>query len=303
MLKVIITQGLPASGKTTWAKGLIDKEPGRWKRINKDDLRALLDNSHWSRNNEQFILEVRDTLIKAALYSGFSVIVDDTNLAPKHELKIRELVKQHNAIRMGGARLHPAQVEIKDFTDITPEVCIERDLKRPNSVGSKVILDMYKQFLALKPKICEYDNKLRDCIICDIDGTLALFGDKNPYDRDFENDNLNIPIADIVKQYLDKVQIFFVSGRSDNHIDVTMKWLQDKFYGSAEKARQSKIGYQLLMRKTGDVRKDSVIKKEIYESYIKGLYNVLFVLDDRNQMVEMWRNLGLTCLQVAEGDF
>jgi hypothetical protein len=57
------------------------------------------------------------------------------------------------------------------------------------------------------------------------------------------------------------------------------------------------------MRKEGDVRKDAIVKGEIYEKNINGKYNVLFVLDDRNQMVEMWRGLGLTCLQVADGDF
>jgi len=57
------------------------------------------------------------------------------------------------------------------------------------------------------------------------------------------------------------------------------------------------------MRKTGDSRKDSIVKREIFEEHIKGKYRIQFVLDDRNQVVEMWRQLGLTCLQVAEGDF
>ena len=57
------------------------------------------------------------------------------------------------------------------------------------------------------------------------------------------------------------------------------------------------------MRPEGNNEKDSIIKKRIYEDHIKGKFNVEFVLDDRNQVVEMWRELGLTCLQVAEGDF
>jgi hypothetical protein len=64
------------------------------------------------------------------------------------------------------------------------------------------------------------------------------------------------------------------------------------------------IRYDLLfMRKTADSRPDTVIKREIYRSYIKDKYSVLFVLDDRTRIVNMWRNLGLTCLQVAPGDF
>jgi hypothetical protein len=57
------------------------------------------------------------------------------------------------------------------------------------------------------------------------------------------------------------------------------------------------------MRETGDRRKDSIIKKEIFDRHIRDVYNIEFVLDDRNQVVELWRSLGLTCLQVADGDF
>ena len=60
---------------------------------------------------------------------------------------------------------------------------------------------------------------------------------------------------------------------------------------------------ELFMRPTGDTRKDSILKKEIYDNHIKGKYNVKYVLDDRDSVVEMWREQGLTCLQVAPGDF
>lgn len=64
------------------------------------------------------------------------------------------------------------------------------------------------------------------------------------------------------------------------------------------------IGYhELLMRNKDDNRKDSIIKKELFDKHIRGRYDVMFVLDDRNQVVEMWRSLGLKCLQVENGDF
>jgi hypothetical protein len=59
----------------------------------------------------------------------------------------------------------------------------------------------------------------------------------------------------------------------------------------------------LFMRKNGDYRKDAIIKKEIFDNNIRGKFNIDFALDDRNQCCEMWRSLGLTCLQVANGDF
>jgi hypothetical protein len=57
------------------------------------------------------------------------------------------------------------------------------------------------------------------------------------------------------------------------------------------------------MRKTSDMRKDAVVKEEIYNENILDKYNVLLVLDDRNQVVDFWRSKGLTCFQVAPGDF
>lgn len=57
------------------------------------------------------------------------------------------------------------------------------------------------------------------------------------------------------------------------------------------------------MRQTGDLKKDGIIKQEIYEQYIKDKYNVKFILDDRNQVVEMFRSLGLTVFQVGEEIF
>jgi hypothetical protein len=61
--------------------------------------------------------------------------------------------------------------------------------------------------------------------------------------------------------------------------------------------------YRLIMRATGDMRKDSIIKQELLEREIVPNSFVDFVLDDRNQVVDMWRSLGLTCLQVDYGDF
>src|SRR5215470_18336584 len=97
-LKILILKGLPGSGKTTWAKdfiyaspfderGKVTKGPG-WKRVNKDDLRNMIDAGQWSGPNEKEILRVRDMLILEFLDQGHSVIVDDTNLHPKHIAQI-----------------------------------------------------------------------------------------------------------------------------------------------------------------------------------------------------------------------
>ena len=87
-MKVIILKGLPASGKSTWALEQTAKH-GNYKRINKDDLRAMIDGGKWSKAREQHVLDTRDWFINLCLSRKLNVIVDDTNFAPKHEARKR----------------------------------------------------------------------------------------------------------------------------------------------------------------------------------------------------------------------
>jgi hypothetical protein len=57
------------------------------------------------------------------------------------------------------------------------------------------------------------------------------------------------------------------------------------------------------MRPTGDQRKDNIVKRELFDTWVRGKYNVRFCLDDRDQVVEGWRAMGLTCFQVQPGAF
>jgi predicted kinase len=280
MKQVILTVGLPASGKSTWSKEIIDKNPNSYKRINKDLLRDMLDNNHFSKDSEKFILDVRDALILMALEKGKHVIIDDTNFSSKHENRIRELIKDK------------AELIIKDFTHVPIEVCIERDLKRPNSVGEKVIKEMYNQHIKPKPEVIEVIDGLPFAVICDLDGTLALLNGRNPYDASTcDNDILNTVVASIIK---DKT-VLLVSGREDKYREPTIKFLE-----------KNNIKYEsLFMRPTGDFRKDSIIKREIFNNNIRGKYNIEFVVDDRLQVCRMWYDLGLNLLKVGdpESDF
>ena len=70
MKKVIVLVGLPASGKSQFARELLLSEPAKWVRSNKDLLREMAHASHWSPANEKFILQLRDTIILMALESG-----------------------------------------------------------------------------------------------------------------------------------------------------------------------------------------------------------------------------------------
>jgi predicted kinase len=283
MKKVLILQGLPASGKSQFAKELLLANPGRWVRTNKDLLREMAHASHWSPANEKFILQLRNTTISMALVAGKHVIIDDTNFG-KNIQQIQELVQGE------------AQVQVNDsFLKVPVEECIRRDLLRPKSVGKDVIMKMYNQFVRpqlVKPII--YQPNLPDAIIVDMDGTLAIMGDRSPYDISrCDLDLPNFPVVETVQKLQESKTIIIMSGRTDDSKEKTAAWLAK--YG---------INYQhIYMRGVGDTRKDSIVKQELFERFVQDKYNVSFILDDRQQVVDMWRSLGLTVFQVGEGDF
>jgi hypothetical protein len=177
---------------------------------------------------------------------------------------------------------------------------LRNDQKRANYVGEKVIKDMYNKFIKkdisrgkpLNPS--DPDPELARAVIFDMDGTLACIGDRSPYDgKSCAVDLPNQSIIALNKMIPPDIRIIILSGRSDDSEKETLAWIDEH-----------NVNYdELHMRKAGDQRKDAVIKEEMFNAYIKGKYNVIFAVDDRNQVVELWRSLGLTCLQVAPGDF
>lgn len=284
MKKIILTKGLPASGKSTWAKKQVAEYPALYKRINKDDLRAMIDDSEWSKQNERFILRCRNILVENALQEGFNVIVDDTNFAPVHEETMKEIAKKYPDV----------EVEVKTFDTPLAE-CIIRDKNRPNPVGEKVIRRMWTQYL--KPQLRSYQPARIEVIICDIDGTIAQMDGRSPYDEAKVKTDIPVrPIIEILNTFKKQkvsFEVILLSGRHDSCRADTEAWLQE-----------NRVNYDhLFMRKSDDNRPDYIVKKELFQENIENKYNVLFVLDDRNQVVDLWRSLGLRCLQVDYGDF
>ena len=280
-MKILLLRGLPASGKSTYAKELVLKNHN-WVRVNKDDLRAMMNGGVFSRKLEEQIVITERELTENALKIGKNVVIDDTNFNLAHERYFSQL-----------ARYYKAEFEVK-FFDTPLEECIKRDNKRPNGVGEAVIYKMYAQYLKPQPAIYEHNKNLRTAIICDIDGTLAHMKNRSPYDWGrVDTDEVDPTIKNLLDVLKDKYFIILTSGRDEVCREETNKWL-----------RENDVPYgMLLMRPEGDIRKDSIVKRELFERYIRDYYNIEFVLDDRNQVVEMWRSLGLKCLQVQEGDF
>lgn len=142
-------------------------------------------------------------------------------------------------------------------------------------------------------------------IIVDIDGTLAdcehrrHFVEKKP--KDYESffdaaglDPLKPMAAKVVNSlYYLGYEIIYVTGRPERLRAVTRQWLQ---------LHKLPIG-KLSMRPDGDYTSDVRLKRTIYRKEIEPTRQVELVLDDRDSVVAMWRELGLECWQVAGGGF
>jgi hypothetical protein len=138
--------------------------------------------------------------------------------------------------------------------------------------------------------------------IVDIDGTLALRGDRSPYDWSKVGlDAPNKPVITVARALAARSSLIFMSGRMEQCREQTRLWLHTFL---CPDALHCMCSGPLLMRKDGDSRPDQIVKRELYERHVQGLHEVEGVLDDRDRVVKMWREeLGLTCLQVAPGAF
>ena len=286
MQKIIMLKGLPASGKSTWAKEKIN-ENSNYIRINKDDIRESI-TGKWTSKKEKIVISIRNSLIKTGISLGKNVIIDDTNLNPKHEQSLKTLAQELGV-----------EFEINDsFLKVPVEECVERDIKRDKSVGYKVIYKMYYDYLYQDPskKIVNSPSKKRRCVICDIDGTLAHnYGGRNIYDLTRVKEDTPDPLVCAVLDGLDStfgidyLDIIIVSGREDDCRKETEEWLYHNM-----------IPYKALyMRKSGDKRDDAIVKEEIYKEFIEPEYCVLGVIDDRNKVVRMWEKLGVKVMKVG----
>lgn len=150
-------------------------------------------------------------------------------------------------------------------------------------------------------------SKKRKAIVCDLDGTLCDIAhrkhliEKAPKEWDlfhtrmvYDTPNHNVGVVVATHIALGYVPIF-VTGRFEKYRELTGQWLAKHY--------EEFLGVPLFMRADGDFRKDDVVKREIYQEKIEPHYSVRLVLDDRNHVVDMWRDLGLECWQVANGAY
>jgi tRNA uridine 5-carbamoylmethylation protein Kti12 len=272
-------QGLPASGKTTKAKELIETY-GNYVRVNRDLLRKMLHFGKWSGKNEALTILAEKSLVRAFLTNKINVIVDDTNLGKSVDMW-KELAKEmgvkHEVIKM----------------DTPIEECIERDKNRKETVGFDVIINM-----ARKNGLYNFE---RPEIICDVDGTLSdlthrlhfvktLPKDWKSFFGSLSDDAPRQEVIDEVNALSETHDIIIVSGRPDNYKKETIDWLNR--YGVKFKT--------IIMRKSGDKRPDDEIKEEILNGYFNKS-KIALVIDDRPRVIRMWTKNQLKVRDVGGG--
>ena len=140
MSKLIICRGIPASGKTFWAKKWVLEDPEHRVRINQDDIRLML-GKYWVPSREKLVQEIQFDAIVEALCRKFDVVIDNTNLNKKVLEKFDRLIKT----------FEDYEIEYKDFFDTPLSVCIERDKNRDIQVSEKIIRNFYNNYKDIYP--------------------------------------------------------------------------------------------------------------------------------------------------------
>ena len=279
-------RGLPASGKSTRAKEIME-ESGNVVRINKDLLRTMLHFDKWSGFHESITRNVSRTIAKSLLESGTNVIIDDTNLNEGTFQSWKDLATDI------GAKSEVVKIETSF------EECLIRDRARENPVGDHVIVQM-----ALQNGL--YPEPKRGFVLCDLDGTLADIRHRLKYVKSepkdwkgfFEHISEDKPRIEVIDKLMEFEEqgydIFIVSARPDNYRKQTENWLLSAFNGYEP--------YQaVLMRRAGDRRPDTETKAEILNNYFKDTKQIHAIIDDRPSVIRMWREKGLNVIDVGSG--
>jgi len=311
--EVIILRSIPAAGKSTWARAFV-KQNRDFVVLSRDGIRAMIGDYSHSPQTENLVTKLYDKMVKELLAMKKSLILDNCHAQPKY---VSETLKLIESTRLN------VKVTLKEF-EYDVETCVERDAKRERTVGREVIEKMDRAirqnpFKHVEKMVNEWKAKTRSNLesfrpwsdpfsnftpglptayIFDIDGTLAHMrsGGRSPFDwkrvGEDEVDQAIVHLVDLCS-FNDSASIIVVSGRDSVCRKETEDWLQH--YGITY--------HHLFMRPENDMKKDSLVKEEIYNNHIKEKFNVAFVVDDRAQVVEQWRSMGLKVLQCEYGDF
>lgn len=298
MGKVIFTRGLPGSGKSTYARELADKHG--YVRISRDDIRSTLQLPSQAMNSrvETIVSSLVRKYVVTAIALGNNVVVDATNLNDTFLFPLIEVA----------AVQYQCAWDIVDFP-MELDRLLERENNRPpeDRVGEHTIRKLYKRYKyhtwtdkavlesMLMSPVRHYRNGVL-CFLVDLDGTLFLppaHSNMGDPDRDVLDDTVHIAVAETTRALRELgYEAILLSGRKSSQREDTVLALH-----------AADVGYdELILRDEGDTRPDWIIKREKALAILEHK-PILLALDDRDQVVDLYRNMGIPCFQVNDGTF
>lgn len=277
-MKAIVTIGVSASGKSTYAKELVAQG---FREINRDYIRFNIvapgkdwSNYKFNKANEKQVSEIHSQMIMESWSAGEDIVISDTNLSLGRRTNLIKTLEDLGY-----------EVLIHDFP-ITRETAIKRDNLRANGVGQDVIYRQFQDWNDYTGRITYVaDESLPKAIIFDVDGTIAQMDGRGPFDwKRVGEDKPRDFVIQMLRNYADMGYIIIIcSGRDDICVGETSAWL-DEHVGSI-------YWHALHMRKNGDFRKDNSVKEEIFWTHLAHRYNIVACVDDRPQMIRLWHEL------------
>ena len=295
MSKLIILQGPPCSGKSTWAAEYKRQEDPDVVIVNRDDIRFELGNGKYTMKREDEVTEIEYNRVIEGLKEGKTVILDATNLNPTYLKKWLELPVEYT-------------YKIKEFYVPYAEA-MKRSKARKEAGGLYInrntMTNFYKKYynsefreeLTDKRVIREPEMHLPSVVICDLDATLALHQGREPFEWDLlKTDKIDPRLRLLLNHFMGLYKVVFITGRPESARLATTEWLQDP---------ENKLhdNWVLYMRKNNDFSHGDDYKEKVYREKIEGKYNVLCVFEDSNKCVSRWRELGLLTCQVENSDY
>ena len=302
--KLILTRGIPGSGKSTWAKSWVSEDPEHRIRFNWDDMRNMM-GPYWVPSREPINKHILWAAVNSVAYNDrpYDIVIDNMNLNPKDWKQYEDWILNYNNSLNSEETNTQYVLEFKDF--FTPiEECVKRDSMRINPIGEKTIREIYNKYrhFIQTTNVEKYVNNLVKpdpdkpyCVVIDMDSTMCFNTNKRPWygkgaAEEMINDIENFGVCETVWALMQEYPIIVATGRDTSQEEVTRKWLSQH--------RIDPIKY--YFRTEGDYRKGTEVKKEQIEKIMKD-YNILVIFEDSEPIVQMYRDMGLTVLQPNKG--